>query len=146
MADNTSCAMNQERECVCLAKVQELERELHDIKSRNEKTHSNFYDRLAVLERYDAVQTEQYKNIMEKLGNLTDTLTEMKNDSKEMMDKMAPLTHRVKDLEDKYESISADVKAIKEKPGKRWDTLVEKIMWAVAAAVITIVLSKIGLL
>lgn len=32
-----------------------------------------------------------------------------------------------------------------EKPGKRWDSLVDKIIWAVLAAVITYLLARIGL-
>ena len=41
--------------------------------------------------------------------------------------------------------IKSDVKAIVEKPAKRWDTLVDKIVWAVLAAVVAFLLAKIGL-
>ena len=34
---------------------------------------------------------------------------------------------------------------IKEKPAKRWDGLVDKIVWSVAAAVVGFLLAKIGL-
>ncbi len=62
------------------------------------------------------------------------------------------LTSTVKVLAVREESVEADVKEIKsdvkglsEKPGKRWDNLVDKIVWAVAAALIAYGLSKIGL-
>lgn len=145
MPDNRTCLVDPERDCYGLKKAMELEVELDDFRAHNDKSHKEFFDRLAVLEKQDAVQMEQYKNIMEKLSGLTDTLAEMKNDSKSVVEKMSPLIHRVEDLEKKYESINADVKVMKEKPAKRWETLVEKVMWAVAAAVITIILSKIGL-
>ncbi len=62
------------------------------------------------------------------------------------------LTSTVKVLAVREESVEADVKEIKtdvktlsEKPGKRWDNLVDKIVWAVAAALIAFILAKIGL-
>ena len=38
-----------------------------------------------------------------------------------------------------------DVKELKEKPGKRWEALVEKIIWGVVGAVLTYILAKGGL-
>ena len=43
------------------------------------------------------------------------------------------------------EEIKTDVKAIAEKPGKRWESIVDKAVWAVCAAVIAFVLGRIGL-
>lgn len=39
----------------------------------------------------------------------------------------------------------SDVKSLMEKPAKRWDTLVEKILWGVVGAVLTFILAKGGL-
>ena len=36
-------------------------------------------------------------------------------------------------------------KACSLKPGKRWDAIVDKIIWAVLAAVIAFVLAQVGL-
>ena len=47
-------------------------------------------------------------------------------------------THRIEKLDGK-------VSAIEAKPGKRVDGLIDKIVWAVCAAVIAYVLSQIGL-
>lgn len=41
--------------------------------------------------------------------------------------------------------IKADVKALAEKPGKRWDSIVDKVIWAVLAAVIAFMLGRLGL-
>ena len=41
--------------------------------------------------------------------------------------------------------IKSDVKNLSDKPGKRWDNLVDKIVWAVAAALVAFVLAKIGI-
>lgn len=80
-------------------------------------THREMYGRLNSLERGEAAQVEQHKAIMEKL----DTLAE-KNDS----------------LSEKIDELEA-------KPGKRWDGLVDKLIWAVAGAVVAFLLGRIGL-
>lgn len=41
--------------------------------------------------------------------------------------------------------IKSDVKDLMEKPGKRWDNIVEKIIWAVVAAVLGLMLGHFGL-
>ena len=43
------------------------------------------------------------------------------------------------------EEIKTDVKTIAEKPGKRWDAIVDKVIWAVCAAVIAFLLGRLGL-
>lgn len=41
--------------------------------------------------------------------------------------------------------IKKDVKTLTDKPGKRWDSIVEKLIWAVLAAVVAFVLGRVGL-
>lgn len=55
------------------------------------------------------------------------------------------LAVREKNVEADVKEIKTDVKNLSDKPGKRWDNLVDKIVWAVAAALIAFILSKIGL-
>ena len=55
------------------------------------------------------------------------------------------LAVREKNVEADVKEIKTDVKNLSEKPAKRWDNLVDKIIWAVAAALLTYALSKIGL-
>ena len=59
----------------------------------------------------------------------------------------------VKVLSDREERVEKDVgeikeavQEIKEKPGKRWDGLIDKIILSIAAAVIGFVLAKVGLI
>ena len=67
-------------------------------------------------------------------------------------DNLDDLVSTVKVLADREERVESDVKEIKEdvkvitnKPAKRWDNLVDKIVITVAAAVIGFILAKIGL-
>ncbi len=80
-------------------------------------THREMYDRLRELERLEGIQGEQYKAIMEKLDGLTQ----------------------------KHDALNAKLSELEAKPGKRWEALAEKALWAVCAAVIAFLLAKIGL-
>lgn len=66
----------------------------------------------------------------------------------DLSDVVGVLQAMKKDLEYLTKSVnetSADVKELKEKPAKRWDALVEKILWGVVGAVLTFILAKGGL-
>lgn len=41
--------------------------------------------------------------------------------------------------------LDAKVTTLEEKPAKRWDALVDKIVWSIAAALIGFVLAQVGL-
>lgn len=58
---------------------------------------------------------------------------------------VAVLAEKESNVENDVKEIKNDVKSIKEKPGKRWDAIVDKIVWAVLAAVIAFFLGRIGL-
>ena len=46
---------------------------------------------------------------------------------------------------DKLDALTAKVEALEAKPGKRWESVVEKAVWAVCAAVIAFLLGRVGL-
>ena len=58
------------------------------------------------------------------------------------MEVMASKQEQVADTVDK---LDGKVTALEGKPGKRWDNLVEKLIWAVVAAVAGFFLAQIGL-
>jgi hypothetical protein len=49
-------------------------------------------------------------------------------------------------METKLDGLCNDVEEIKEKPGKRWDALVEKILFTVVGSLVTFLLAKIGII
>ena len=55
------------------------------------------------------------------------------------------LATREERMEADVVEIKSDVKTLTAKPAKRWDSMVDKIIWAVAAAVIAFLLGKVGL-
>jgi seryl-tRNA synthetase len=55
------------------------------------------------------------------------------------------LATKQENVENDVKEIKADVKTLTDKPGKRWDNIVDKLVWAVLAAVVAFFLAKIGL-
>ena len=55
------------------------------------------------------------------------------------------LAVREEAVENDVKEIKADVKSLASKPGERWDSLMDKIIWGVAGAVLAFILAKIGL-
>jgi len=76
--------------------------------------------------RIDNLEEEQ-----KELRNLTQAVTQMVTEQKNMRDDLAEM----KD----------DVKQIKEKPGRRWDSMAERVLNLITAAVVAWMLGQIGL-
>lgn len=46
---------------------------------------------------------------------------------------------------DKLDVLSGKVDSLEAKPGKRWEGIVDKVIWAVCAAVIAFMMAKLGM-
>ncbi len=73
-------------------------------------------------------------------------------DHKELRDRLSRVetTNAVQNAKydaimEKLDALAHKVDALEAKPGKRWDSLVEKALWAMGAAVIAFLLGRIGL-
>lgn len=58
---------------------------------------------------------------------------------------VAVMAEQIKTMNGSISTLAGEVEDLKEKPGKRWDGLVDKIIWAVAAALLGFVLARLGL-
>ena len=58
---------------------------------------------------------------------------------------VAVMAEQIKTMNNSISALTGEVEEIKEKPGKKWDGMVDKIVWAVAAAVLGFVLAQVGL-
>lgn len=74
-----------------------------------------------------------------------DAVEKRQNDLGELVGTVKALAVREENMENDVKEIKSDVKSLTEKPGKRWDALVEKVIMTVAAALIGFLLAKIGL-
>lgn len=87
--------------------------------------------------------------------NMEHRVTELEtrvNIMEDRQDNLDKLVTSVVSMTKEQEHIKADVTEIKKnvkeltaKSGRRWDDLVDKIVWAILAAVITFFLARIGL-
>jgi predicted nuclease with TOPRIM domain len=73
-------------------------------------------------------------------------------DHKEIRDRLTILEKeeavqavQYKTILDKLDGLTEKVENLESKPGKRWESIVEKAIWAVCAAVIAFLLARIGL-
>ena len=86
-------------------------------------------------------QKESKNSINELRAEHKESMAELKKGNKEILDAVTPLKHKVESLE----HLEEDVEEIKEKPGRKWENVTEKIIGLVIAAVVGFILAKIGL-
>ena len=58
---------------------------------------------------------------------------------------VAVMAEQMKTMNSNVNSLACKVEHLEEKPGKRWDAIVDKAIWAALAAIIAFVLGRIGL-
>lgn len=93
-----------------------------------------FEHRLTEVEERSKSNTHRLDEMEKRQDNLDDLVSTVK-----------VLADREERVEDDVKEIKNDVKSIKDKPGKRWDAIVDKVVWAVLAAVIAYLLGRVGL-
>lgn len=62
-----------------------------------------------------------------------------------MATSIAVMAEQMKHMNESVTTLTEEVEEMKDKPAKRWDSLVEKALWAVVGAMLAYVLSQIGL-
>ena len=90
--------------------------------------------------RLTEVETRSKSNShrLDKLEESTEAINRLATSMEVMAERQEQVVETVGKLDTK-------VTLLEEKPAKRWDSLVDKIIWAVAAALIGFVLARLGL-
>lgn len=96
--------------------------------------------------------TEELAVKLEAVDQRSKSNTHQIEDIKKRQDNLDQLVASVSALATEQEhikkdvtEIKADVKTLAEKPAKRWDGIVDKLIWAVLAAGLGFVLAQIGI-
>lgn len=89
--------------------------------------------KLTEVEQRAKSNTRRIETIEEKQDNLDSLVTSV-----------AVMASKQVAIEKDVTEIKSDVKSLAEKPAKRWDGMVDKVVWAIAAALIAFVLTQIG--
>ncbi len=58
---------------------------------------------------------------------------------------VAVMAEQMKTMNENVLTLTSEVDELREKPGKRWEGLVDKIIWALAAALLGYIFAQIGL-
>ena len=85
--------------------------------------------------------------VEERVKSNTKSINELEkrqDDLDELVSTVKVLAVREENVESDVKEIKSDVKSLTNKPAKRWDDFVEKVIWLVAAAVIGFALAHIG--
>ena len=90
--------------------------------------------RLTEVENRTRSNAHRLDDIEKRQGNLEELTSTVK-----------VLAVREENVENDVKEIKNDVKILTSKPGKRWDAAVDKVIWAVLAAVVAYILARIGL-
>lgn len=90
--------------------------------------------RLTEVESRSKSNTHRLDEMEKRQDNLDDLVSTVK-----------VLAVREEAVENDVKEIKNDVKSLTSKPGQKWDSLMDKIIWAVAGAVLAFLLAKIGL-
>lgn len=83
------------------------------------------------FDRYRSNSGDTHRQMFDRIGALEQSGTALRT--------------KLDSIEEKLDELNATVKALAARPGKRWDGLVDKLIWAVAGAVLAFVLAKVGL-
>lgn len=83
------------------------------------------------FDRYRVGSSETHRQIFDRVGALEQS--------------GAAVKATLDGMDEKLDGITAKVNALADRPAKRWDGLVDKLIWAVAGAVMAFLLARIGL-
>ena len=81
---------------------------------------------------------------IEKLEQQTDALNSLAAAVEVMANEQKHQTEAILDIKTNVTALGGKVETLERKPGKRWDSVVEKAIFTIVAAVIGFILAKIG--
>lgn len=118
---------------------------LEETEKRHGETHKEIFGRINKLETENAVQNANYRavtDMLEKMDEKNDRLVEKVESIKECV---TAQLQTMNELNERGKQNRAKIEALEAKPGKRWESIVEKAIWSVCAAVIAFLLAQLGL-
>lgn len=74
-----------------------------------------------------------------------DDLAKRQDNFDELVGTVKSLVVREENVENDVKEIKSDVKSLTQKPGQKWDSLMDKIILTIAAAVVGFILAKLGI-
>lgn len=139
---NDNCNSN---DCPLEPRVAALER----ANEQHGKTHREIFKRMNEVERDNAVQNANFNALVERLSGIDGAMKTLSSDIMDARKDISAALREISGISGKtkgLEGLGEDVEKIKKKPGERWETFWDKILWFIAEAVLIIAAVKIGLM
>ncbi|MBP3580642.1 MAG: hypothetical protein J6K12_05275 [Clostridia bacterium] len=73
-----------------------------------------------------------------------ESLEKRQDDTEKLVTSVAIIAEKQKDMEGDVKEMKGDVKKLIEKPAKRWEGVVEKVLYTIVGAVVAYLLAKGG--
>ena len=96
------------------------------------------------LEQF-AVNLKEVEDRSKSNSHRLDEVEKTLADNNKMLASIARIDQKLNDMDNDIKETKTDVKNIMGKAGKRWDSIVEKVLLTVVAALVAYALSQIGL-
>lgn len=160
------CILDPERDCKAkevAGEVKALAGKLSDFQEAVAATNNRFGARIGKLEARDEVREEQYKNIREKLENITadvsefqreqkdsiaelrrehkESMAELKKGNKEILEIVTPLKHKVEEID----GLEEDVEELKSKPAETWEGIKKQALGWIVGIILAVIAAALGL-
>ena len=97
-------------------------------------------ERLSTEHRLTAVEDRAKSNT-----NRIDELDKKVDDTTKLVASVAVMAEKMKNMENDMCDVKTVLTKLAEKPGKRWDSIVEKVLLGIVAALVAFVVAKLGL-
>ena len=92
-----------------------------------------------------AVRLQQVDDRSKSNMHRLDDVEKKQEANDQVIASIARLDQRQKDMDTDVKEIKADVKSLTSKPGKRWESIVDKALLTVIAALVAYALTQIGI-
>ena len=94
-----------------------------------------------VHEEFATRMDEEHKRQNHRINNLEENVKDISS----LTTSVASLAKSVEQMAKAQEKQAKRLEALEQKPAKKWESFVDKVIWAVAAALIAFILSYLGL-
>lgn len=128
-------------ECPMLPRIDALER----ANEQHGQTHREIFGRVGKLETENAVQNANYQAIIDTLGKMDAKNEKLIAKVESIEQCVSAQLQTINELNERGKNNQKRLDDLEAKPGKRWEGIVDKAIWAVCAAVIAFLLARLGL-
>lgn len=97
--------------------------------------------KMAAIEERGKSNTHRLDEVEERLDDMHRLVVSMEV----MAVEQKHIAENITRMQGTVETLSNKIETIEQKPAKKWEGLVEKVVWALVAAAITFILAKVGL-